>query len=435
MQGHRLAALGLGVAVLAAVVVVFLLFTTLREQKAPAVKLETIVKQLLLDGRSESTPSDTESGTADRQDIRGCVTDEYGSPVAGAQVREGPVAVAAKGSSTLATSEADGTFTVAADRVSAGQLSAFHPKYTPASGPVVDNRVRIVLGRAGSIFGAVYIDSEPARNVSLRLSDSVDSSTFARTTTGPDGRFQFEQVLPGEWVVSVSGRYPSGIPIDAKRHVIVEESADTQVTFDFYSEMALLEGRVTINGKAPVSFSIFGWVSAAEGVARFSATEGPDGTYRAESVTPGLARVRAEATGLDEFTHTRDAEVMLNPGESHTLNFDFSGGATVFGKVANLIPGANNGVAMLRGHLPPLDPATLTTEDFYAYLQRVDRDVFLDQTGEFLEKHLAPGDYTVIAFSVPGRAREAAAFRDGLYDWVYLTLEEGQELELQLTVQ
>ena len=207
------------------------------------------------------------------------------------------------------------------------------------------------------------------------------------------------------------------------------------MTFEFRSQTAVLEGRVTVVGVGPVSFSVFGWLTAGGGVGRFSAVEALDGTYCAETVTPGLARVRANATGTDQFAHSRDAEVMLNPGETHTLDFEFSGGATVFGKVTGLIPGVNNGVAILRGHVPRLDPATLTTEDFYAYLQRTDRDVFLDESGEFLEKYLAPGDYTVIAFSVPGRAREAAAFREGLYAWELVSLHEGQELELQLTVQ
>ncbi len=44
------------------------------------------------------------------------------------------------------------------------------------------------------------------------------------------------------------------------------------------------------------------------------------------------------------------------------VNFELSGGATVRGRVTNLIAGGNNGIAVFEGRVEWQDPDTLTTE-------------------------------------------------------------------------
>ncbi|MFN8035208.1 MAG: carboxypeptidase regulatory-like domain-containing protein [Acidimicrobiia bacterium] len=228
-------------------------------------------------GHQFTIASVTEGGTNDVGDlvlhplgsVHGRVVDGHGNPVAGMSMTSNP-------GGRTGTTAADGTFTVDGLDAFAGEFSFmangngdFAPggieHVTVSEGPAVTELGDITIHRYGSAHGRVVdADGHPVTGI------TVDAGSSTRTT-GADGTFAFDRVVPGaiHWHTAGTETYAATM-IDGT-------VADGPDVTDL--------GDVTLHGWSHITGTVTGDGSPVAGVtvyARgtiFSATTGADGTY------------------------------------------------------------------------------------------------------------------------------------------------------------
>lgn len=282
-----------------------------------------------------------------------------------------------------------------------------------------------VESASGIIEGIATLDGEALSNVSVSI-DQRDGARFhTNASTSGVGTYTATELPAGEYLVTARTTTPDGRQLKAERMAIVADDAVTIIDFPFEFGSAAVEGTITVQGRAPSSAYVSGWIQAESGEHEFRANLEESGYFHASALPTGETRVRVRITEGDGLRQTQDKIVELLAGETTTVNFDFGGGGKISGHLINFIPGGNDGVLLYPGHrtMPrpdELDPDTL--EEINASLYK---DLYADNTGYFADAHIEAGEYTLVGYSAEGD--QPADFRAARYGVLHITVTEGSE--------
>ncbi len=236
----------------------------------------------------------------------GIVTDSAGKPVSGATVGTGfsrgkKVTCGPDGRFTLRALPVKRIlrFTAEADGYVAGRSEDLRFK----SGEEFDG-VTIFLSRGGTVVGQVLLaDRSPAVGATVRLVPVERGSGVVRlptATTGPDGRFEINSVIPGDHRATATLRGTLGGSADVLD--VIEDGVTTSIVIQL-GVADSITGMVTDEQGRPVKGAQLSARPAEPipGGRYVSARSAEDGRFSLDGLTPGLYRVgvRPQRGGLE----------------------------------------------------------------------------------------------------------------------------------------
>ncbi len=239
--------------------------------------------------------------------LSGRVFDESRRPIAGVRIRcydPEPRTYPVPPPSAVASE--DGSFTLR--RVAASEtqrLLALHPDFEPfvladlALKPGESRTgLALTLRRGAVVSGVVTAGGEPLANAEARLmtgrttygapprSLSGPFQTWPHAKTGPDGRFRIAGASPGDYVLYVSR---TGWATESRDVTIADGKGPDPFSISLVPE-GVIAGRFVGKKGAPVPDRDVNAQSLdAKERSYGSARSGPDGTFRIESLKPGVA--------------------------------------------------------------------------------------------------------------------------------------------------
>lgn len=231
------------------------------------------------------------------------------APIAGATVSVSQpqgfmVRMGTDTSAGLAITGLDGRFEIAGLEPRAYAVDANQPDYSPNSGrveisPDADSDDFVIkLSKGGTITGQVRdAQKQPIPNASVLLTKVPMGGGPQTATSGPDGRYEFEKIAPGDYMVI---RAPAaGGPLmlfGGMKQVTVREGETTVYDLDEAAKINVT-GRVVKGGQPVANAMLF--FSAADPSARDlrqSHTDA-DGRYQIGLDTPGAYAVAVNTGG------------------------------------------------------------------------------------------------------------------------------------------
>lgn len=240
-----------------------------------------------------------------------------------------------------------------------------------------EDYVTLYMGRPaedalfGRIFGRV-VDSEEAAvlHASVSLRDQATRASVGGTWTDPGGRFSFDRVRPGHYLLTPAAR---GYALSRDdREVHVEANGEYSVELVLTKSVAV-EGVVLSHTGNPIEEAIV-LIEPDQGPKmRLGARTGADGKFRYPAVEPGQYQVEAR------HQHYRTARGELSVPEQDWLTLVLEDGLTFEGTL-----NTNRGSPVEQFVLSFLDPSTRRP------LKSVQ---FTSVDGRFLVRGLEPGIY------------------------------------------
>lgn len=325
----------------------------------------------------------------DNTGVRGRVLDEDGAPIAAATIRfdatnAAPALYAFYGEAWRARPDADGHYqlcklppgapTIHASRDNPGGERA-RRTVVLAAGQQLDG-IDLVLPRAATptpagdahIAGRVVDARErPVDSTTVRLAGLADPENTMTAVTGPDGRFRFDGLAPGTYLVTATEN-------GTKRHKEVRAAAPSDDVVIVFEELGQISGRV-IDARTDKPLAAFRVnltpTTAMAATAQSKSYSGvADGRFVFPEVPPGEWRVAAEAPG---YAHAYSPVVRLAAGQMvGDIVIALQPGATISGVVLNdrNEPVPKAAVAMIPSELehltaagaPPAGAATVTDD-------------------------------------------------------------------------
>jgi protocatechuate 3,4-dioxygenase beta subunit len=175
-------------------------------------------------------------------------------------------------------------------------------------------------------------DGPPVAGATIRVSDRpFGAGGRTRATTGSDGRFQIEGVLPGGLTVTAEARGHA----PALREVVVAAGHDASGVDLVLAPEATVVGRVLSREEGPIAGATVTALVSQGGDLRAgaSATDRTDqtGGFRLVGLAAGQVRVEAEAP---ERGRASFGPSPLGAGETRTITLTLEPGATVSGTVS-----------------------------------------------------------------------------------------------------
>jgi protocatechuate 3,4-dioxygenase beta subunit len=231
--------------------------------------------------------------------------------------------------------------------------------------------------RYGSISGSVKDDDgEAIQSVLLELKDAFTSTVMSTTVTGANGSYNFDKLLPGDYIVQEESLedYPIDVldqntagngdasdtdtTIDNKIHVTVTSNED-DVGNDFVdSNKGSISGNVTSTDGNPISNVVI-TLTDSNGT-NITTITGTTGDYVFEKIAPGnYSLTETNPTGYSGCSNVADTriEIVLGPGSKcHGNNFV----KTLKSKFPTSAPSENPPV--LAPSLPPIEARLAPSE-------------------------------------------------------------------------
>lgn len=241
------------------------------------------------------------------------------------------------------TSNDDGTFVFHNLEPAEIDVAVEHPDYSPTK--IDDVKIKlstttegivIHLAKGGAVEGRVLIHGENKANIEVDVSGFGNMANRSKLTDC-NGFFRFENLTPGEYLVSASLDKAEDSSIFFSEQVRVEAGETTQCNLE--SGNCTLEGQVTVAGSPRKSILIFllpgdgdGFLADTGYSSWGSATTQDDGCYRIEGLHPGQYRI--EVGTQDRFDidyEPEQGELEINITKTVTLQpgitiMDFSAG-------------------------------------------------------------------------------------------------------------
>jgi hypothetical protein len=299
-----------------------------------------------------------------------------------------------------------------------------------------DRRTRSPDGGTGKLLGSVTSDGEGLAGVRIDIQHATDERMLQRLETDERGQYYLDGVSAGE--VRVEAHLPAGPDRRARwlsRIALIESGAATQVDFVVEPAEAALEGAITVRGLPPVQLTVMCWTYTGGGIEYYRVRTNPDGSYSAHDLAPGQAHVRGITWDAEGVKRTQDTEVELVAGETTVWNHDFGGDTVLTWSVDGLLAGGNKGIAVYKGAVSVPAQEDLTSEIFYELLNTMYKNLDVSETSSFRDDSFEPGEYTLVLYSLPTMGYEAAAFRDAKVAVDYVTIEEGKETHVEMTLE
>lgn len=192
--------------------------------------------------------------------IRGHVTDKTtGRGLAGVSVRAEPAsAPPVSVGPRLTTTSPDGAYELTALPACAVLVSAVLTPYPQADRiirvqPRSTSTVDLVLsGERGSLVGTITMNGSPVKGALIVLLDTDGAGgdrPQAESESGPDGKYQLTQLVPGDYILSVEA--PAGQNDRTMRRTCEVKVSDTSSVRDFaFREPVTINGTVTLGGQS-----------------------------------------------------------------------------------------------------------------------------------------------------------------------------------------
>jgi len=259
----------------------------------------------------------TARGTLTDSAVEGCVLSADGRPLAGAVVTLIDPSGRQLG---RATTREDGRYAVdtpgAGTYVLIGSAPGHQPEAATLSVGDLPLEYDLRLGGAGGLFGTVRV-AGTVRTVGQALVVATDSrgEVVASTTTGANGAYRFEHLMPGVYTLAVSapGHRPTAVPaqvaggLPSEADVELAPAAAIRGTVRHRDGSPLADARVTLldASGAPIGSLRTG----EDGGYGFSDLEGEVYTLVAAGYPPAATTVTVTGTGRD------DLDLALSHGE------------------------------------------------------------------------------------------------------------------------
>ena len=291
----------------------------------------------------------------------------------------------------------------------AGSPAAAIPIAAQAGGPTIG--IDFALDAGGSLSGTIRAaaDGAPLAGIDLDVFDANRRITRFTATSDAAGSFQIAAMKAGVYFVRADPSalqgfarqyYAEAIDIRFATPIAVAGGADSSGV-----EFALVPGG-SISGTlwspqmqpaAGVDLDLYDALSGAR--LRESATSGPDGGYRFDSLHPGAYKLRADATLAQGWAllyfDAKPSEATADPvnveGAVTTSPIDFH--LSPGGSISGLVSSASDGTPLLGIRLDVLRAATLLP---------LDQGAVTAPDGSYTLIGLDPGDYLVTAVPGPG---------------------------------
>lgn len=258
-----------------------------------------------------------------------------------------------------------------------------------------ETRLDIVVGGPRKVYGKVTMNGEPQPGLIVSIQTSLKSISFTKSQrlasdkTDEDGRYEIEDVQPGQYslgvmkVVAMMPRplFETQIDLtdgDVERNIELPEGGISGQVVDAETRKPIEGAKLTLEQKQAKNIQIAAMSKLGMFMGGSESTDS-EGNYSFSIVEDGAYFVVASKEGYAPQALT--AEVQNSRGPSD-LDFSLSAGATLYGQVTGSDPSR------------PVKQAFLSAKDSSGRLVYSKR-LTLSETGDYETTGLAAGDYTM----------------------------------------
>jgi len=286
--------------------------------------------------------------------IRGIVRDDAGAPVADSAVCMAELEVGEINlpGPRLCITDVAGQFEVTGLKAGKTALAVTHAAFligsldvTLTAGQTAD--VQVVLERGGRIEGTITCGGVAVAEQNVYVNTLLLAVKDIKTDQA--GHWAVEGVPAGEIPVSttMADRIGGGRGRTLQREVHVSAGQTVVVDFEFPPASVTVSGQVELKGETPEMAALTLYVETAEGEETFTTQMEASGAYTFSSVPAGTATILCHGVLQPEKRYARRV-LTLAPEQTYTVDFDFTGGASLGGKLTGAGPDEQMGVMIYR---------------------------------------------------------------------------------------